>query len=272
MTQLHIQDLSISFKQQVAVTNIHFKVQQGKVVAIVGESGSGKSVTGLAILGLLPTSANISGSIQFEDEQLLQCTSKRIRQIRGEKISMIFQEPMTSLNPVFTIGEQIQEVVRCHQHSSHKEAKRKTLLLLEEVGIETTRYGSYPHEFSGGMRQRVMIAMALANEPSLLIADEPTTALDATTSKQIIALLVGAIQRRGMSMIFITHDLHIVRSIADDICVMQSGSLVEMGQASSVLQNPQSEYTRALLACQPSIMQRQRRLPTVPAALSNHNK
>ena len=272
MTQLHIQELCISFNQQVAVKNICFNVQQGKVVAIVGESGSGKSVTGLAILGLLPQSANLSGSIHFEGEQLLQCTSKRIRQIRGEKIAMIFQEPMTSLNPVFTIGKQIQEVVLCHQHSSHKEAKRKTLLLLEEVGIESHRYCSYPHEFSGGMRQRVMIAMALVLDPWLIIADEPTTALDATTSKQIIALLIDAIQRRGMSMIFITHDLNLVRSVADDICVMRLGSLVEVGQASSVLQNPKNEYTKALLACQPSIMHRQRLLPTVPAVLSHSKK
>lgn len=272
IAQLQIQDVCISFQEQLAVNNISLDVQRGKTLAIVGESGSGKSVTGLAILGLLPKAATISGNIQFEGEQLLNCSSKRMKQIRGKKIAMIFQEPMSSLNPVFTIGEQIEEVVRCHQHSSRREAKRKTLLLLDEVGIKTNRFHSYPHEFSGGMRQRVMIAMAMANEPSLLISDEPTTALDATTAKQIIELLKDAIQRRGMSMIFITHDLHVVRSIADDVCVMRAGELVEAGRAINVLQHPQNEYTKALLACQPSIMNRKRRLATVPDVINELNK
>jgi ABC-type glutathione transport system ATPase component len=272
ITQLQIQDLCISFRNQIAVDNICFNVEQGRTVALVGESGSGKSVTGLAILGLLPSQARISGSVQFNDEELLKCSKKRTRQIRGKKIAMIFQEPMTSLNPVFTIGEQIEEVVRYHQRTSRKETRRKTLLLLNEVGINNDRLHAYPHEFSGGMRQRVMIAMALANEPSLLIADEPTTALDATTAKQILALLIHAKQRRGMSMIFITHDLNVVGSIADDICVLRSGILVESGDASSVLQNPRNGYTKALLACQPSITNRKSRLATVPLLLRENNK
>ena len=263
--QLQIQDLCISFHNRVAVNQLSFNVEKGRTVALVGESGSGKSVTGLAILGLLPKHALVSGRIQFEDEQLLSLTKKKLQKIRGKKISMIFQEPMTSLNPVFTVGEQIEEVVRYHQCTSRKETRRKALLLFSEVGIEASRFHAHPHEFSGGMRQRVMIAMALANEPSLLIADEPTTALDATTAKQIIELLLAAKQRREMSMIFISHNLKLVGSISDEICVMRSGELFEKGETTKVLRKPKSEYTKALLACQPSIMSRQSRLETIPA-------
>ena len=177
---------------------------------------------------------------------------------------MIFQEPMTSLNPVFTIGEQIEEVVRLPKRISRKNSKARTHQLLQEVGISETRLDAYPHEFSGGMRQRVMIAMALANEPLLLIADEPTTALDATTAKQIVALLSKAKQRREMSMLFISHDLSLVSTVADEICVMRSGRLIEKGTLHQVLHAPAEEYTKALLSCRPTITNRQLRLNSVP--------
>jgi len=266
-SQLHIHNLSVSFQGQSAVHHIDIYVEKGKTTAIVGESGSGKSVTALAVLGLLPKSATVTGEIRFEQEQLLSLPEKNLRHIRGKKIAMIFQEPMTSLNPVFTIGEQIEEVIRMHPRKSSRVARTKTLQLLQEVGIPKNRVHAYPHEFSGGMCQRVMIAIALANEPLLLIADEPTTALDATTSKQIIALLFAAKQRRNMSMLFISHDLRVVASVADNICVMRSGHIVESGKTARVLQQPTNEYTRALLACQPSMHNRQKRLPTVPMEL-----
>jgi len=262
--QLNIEDLSVSFHHQMAVQNFNLRVEKGKTTAIVGESGSGKSVTAMAILGLLPNYATITGSIEFESEQFCTYSTKRLRSIRGNKIGMIFQEPMTSLNPVFTVGELLEEVVRLRKRISRKNSRSKTHLLLQEVGISERRVHAYPHEFSGGMRQRVMIAMALANEPSLLIADEPTTALDATTSKQIIALLHDAKQRREMSMLFISHDLSLVSTVADEICIMRSGQLVEHGTSKQVLCNPTTEYTSALLACRPSISHRQSRLKSVP--------
>ncbi|MBC8309583.1 MAG: ABC transporter ATP-binding protein [Phycisphaerales bacterium] len=263
-THLNIKDVSVSFSGKRAVNTICIQVKKGKTTAIVGESGSGKSVTAMSVLGLLPKTATVTGTIKFENNQLLSLTEQKLRLIRGKKISMIFQEPMTSLNPVFTIGEQIEEVIRLHQHISRKGIRNKSTQMLHEVGIAGDRIHSYPHEFSGGMRQRAMIAMALANTPSLLIADEPTTALDATTSRQIMKLLFEAKQRREMSMLFITHDLRLVGSIADDISVMRSGNLVESGNAHQVLHEPKNEYTRALLACQPSIDRRKKRLMTVP--------
>ncbi len=184
---LHIKDVCVSFQGKVAVDGMCFSVPKGKTLAIVGESGSGKSVTALSILGLLPKSSKVSGEIMFRSEQLLGMPLAKLRSIRGSEIAMIFQEPMTSLNPVFTISEQIEEVVRAHRSLSRKNARNQTVAAMEEVVLLRDRRGSYPHEFSGGMRQRVMIAMALVGEPSLLIADEPTTALDATTSKQMAA-------------------------------------------------------------------------------------
>ena len=202
--------------------------------------------------------------MHFENEQLLSLSEKKMRLIRGKKIAMIFQEPMTSLNPVFTVGEQLEEVIRIQKRISRRAARVKTRQLFQEVGISDSRVRAYPHEFSGGMRQRVMIAMAMANEPMLLIADEPTTALDATTARQIIALLIAAKERRGMSMLFISHDLSLVASIADEIAVMRSGRLVEHGRSEQVLSNPTMGYTQALLACRPSLTKRQHRLKSVP--------
>ena len=264
---LHIQDLTVSFDGQSVVQDLNLRVEKGKTTAIVGESGSGKSVTALAVLRLLPKYAKVVGNIYFENEQLHALTDKKMRLVRGNKIAMIFQEPMTSLNPVFTVGEQIEEVVRLQKRTSRKASKVKTQQLLEEVGIAERRVHAYPHEFSGGMRQRVMIAMALANEPTLLIADEPTTALDATTAMQIVALLIDAKRRREMSMLFISHDLGAVATVADQICVMRLGRLIEHGTPTQVLCEPTTAYTKALLACRPSILNRQRHLKSVPVDL-----
>lgn len=260
---LHIKDLCISFHDKIAVDRLSLSVVKGKTLAIVGESGSGKSVTALSILGLLPKYSNVQGEIFFGEEKLLGMSPSKLRSIRGSKIAMIFQEPMTSLNPVFTIGEQIEEVVRAHRSLSKKNTRKTTLESMEEVGLPHHRIGSYPHEFSGGMRQRVMIAMALVCEPTLLIADEPTTALDATTSNQIVELLMQVKRRRGMSMLFISHDFGLVSDLADDICVMRNGKSVESGDAAQVLQNPKHTYTKALLACRPSLSVRKERLVTI---------
>lgn len=260
---LHIRELCVSFHGKFAVDRMSCSVSKGKILALVGESGSGKSVTALSILGLLPKYSKVQGEIEFNEEQLVGMSQTSLGHIRGGEIAMIFQEPMTSLNPVFTIGEQIEEVIRVHRSLSKKNARNLTLESMEEVGLHRDRLGSYPHEFSGGMRQRVMIAMALVGKPSLLIADEPTTALDATTSKQIIELLMEIKSRRGMSMLFISHDLGLVSSIADEICVMRSGKLVESGDANHVLQNPNHAYTKALLACRPSLSVRKDRLMTI---------
>ena len=260
---LQLRNVSVSFHGKMAVDNCCCSVAKGNTLAIVGESGSGKSVTALAILGLLPSYASVRGEIWFGQKQLVGMNGSELRTIRGNEIAMIFQEPMTSLNPVFTIGEQIEEAVRLHRSISKKNVRNSMLTMMEEVGLQRERAGSYPHEFSGGMRQRAMIAMALACEPSVLIADEPTTALDATTSKQIMDLLIEVKRHRGMSMLFITHDLGLVSEFADDICVMWNGKSVELGDASRILQNPTHEYTRALLACRPSLTTREKRLQTI---------
>jgi len=261
---LDIRDLCISFANTRVVDRLNLCVEQGSTTAIVGESGSGKSLTALSIMGLLPATATVQGEIFFHSQQLLAATKRQMRTIRGKKIAMIFQEPMTSLNPVFTIGEQIEEGIVFHQRLSKKNARARTIKIMEEVGIDPARRRAYPHEFSGGMRQRVMIAMALVNEPELLIADEPTTALDATTSKQIITLLIDAKECRKMSMLFISHDLKLVASVSDYVCVMRSGKCIEVGKTSEVLHSPSSSYTQALLACQPSFTNRTSRLQTVP--------
>lgn len=264
---LHIQNWSVSFGSTRVVSNATLVVRKGKTTAIVGESGSGKSITAMSILGLLPKHASVSGKILFEQTDIATLSRSKMRLLRGKQIAMIFQEPMASLNPVFTIGEQIEEVFRLHKTCSRKLAKVKTKEILDEVGIQPNRSTAYPHEFSGGMQQRVMIAMALANEPTLLIADEPTTALDATTSKQIIELLIAARERRSMSMLFISHDIGVVKSIADEVCVMRKGEIVEHGTMAQVLQTPAHPYTKALLACRPTIHQRKKRLQTIPSGI-----
>src|SRR5689334_8008166 len=256
---LSIRDLSVAFRQQgktsVAVDRVSFEIKRGECVALVGESGSGKSVSALSILKLLPypSATHPSGSIRFKGQELLSLPEDQIRSVRGNDISIIFQEPMTSLNPLHTIEAQITEIIQLHNPVSGQMARARTLELLRQVGIPDpeTRLQSYPHQLSGGQRQRVMIAMALANEPDLLIADEPTTALDVTVQAQILALLADIRQRLGMSLLFITHDLGIVRRIADTVCVMKGGVIVEHGAVEQVFKTPKHPYTRDLLAAEP---------------------
>jgi len=256
---LDVQDLSVAFRQggktSVAVDKISFAINRGECVALVGESGSGKSVSALSVLKLLPypTASHPSGSIRFNGRDLLPLDENEMRGVRGNDISIIFQEPMTSLNPLHTIETQIAEALLLHGGMRGKAARTRTLELLTQVGIPDpeTRLGAYPHQLSGGQRQRVMIAMALANEPDLLIADEPTTALDVTVQAQILKLLADIRARLSMSLLFITHDLGIVRRIADRVCVMNNGRIVEQGPVEQVFTAPQHDYTKALLAAEP---------------------
>jgi microcin C transport system ATP-binding protein len=256
---LSIRDLSVAFgqgeRQILAVDRVSFDIEKGETVALVGESGSGKSVTALSVMKLLPYPAahHPSGSVAFQGRELLTMPEHEIRKVRGNDITIIFQEPMTSLNPLHTIEKQIGEILMLHQGLSGAMARAKIVDLLRQVGIPDPagRLESYPHQLSGGQRQRVMIAMALANEPELLIADEPTTALDVTVQAQILKLLKDTQKRLGMSMLFITHDLGIVRKLADRVCVMQHGKIVEQGPVERVFTAPEHPYTRALLAAEP---------------------
>jgi microcin C transport system ATP-binding protein len=256
---LEVTDLSVAFRQgareTLAVDRVSFDIRKGETLALVGESGSGKSVTALSVMKLLPypSAHHPSGSIRFKGQELLQMRQRDIRRVRGNDITIIFQEPMTSLNPLHTIEKQIGEILLLHQGLTGQEARARTLDLLTQVGIPEpeTRLKSYPHQLSGGQRQRVMIAMALANEPDLLIADEPTTALDVTVQAQILGLLKELQTRLGMAMLFITHDLGIVRKLADRLCVMKEGKIVEQGPVERVFTAPEHPYTRALLAAEP---------------------
>ena len=256
---LSVQDLSVAFAQggmtTMAVDRISFDIAKGETLALVGESGSGKSVSALSVLKLLPypPASHPTGRIVFDGQDLLSLDENALRKVRGNKITMIFQEPMTSLNPLHTIERQIVEILSLHQGMGDRQARERTIELLEEVGIRDPkkRLDAYPHQLSGGQRQRVMIAMALANEPDLLIADEPTTALDVTVQAQILELLAELKARKGMSMLFITHDLGIVRRIADRVCVMTRGQIVEAGPTKEIFANPQHSYTRHLLAAEP---------------------
>ncbi len=256
---LDVRDLSVAFKQGdkiiLAVDRISFDIAKGETVAIVGKSGSGKSVTALSVMKLLPYPAarHPSGTVHFKGQELLHLPEHEIRKVRGNDITIIFQEPMTSLNPLHTIEKQIGEILELHRDMKGAAARGRILELLTQVGIPEpeTRLGSYPHQLSGGQRQRVMIAMALANEPDLLIADEPTTALDVTVQAQILKLLKDIQTRLGMSMLFITHDLGIVRKIADRVCVMSKGKIVEQGPVERIFTAPEHPYTRALLAAEP---------------------
>jgi len=256
---LSIRDLSIAFghgvREVLAVDRVSFDIRKGETMALVGESGSGKSITALSVMKLLPYPAahHPSGSIKFQGRELLTMSEQQIREVRGNDITIIFQEPMTSLNPLHTIEKQIREILSLHQGLNASAARAKIIELLGQVGIPDPagRLGSYPHQLSGGQRQRVMIAMALANKPELLIADEPTTALDVTVQAQILKLLKDIQTQLGMSMLFITHDLGIVRKLADRVCVMQRGKIVEQGEVERVFTAPEHPYTRALLAAEP---------------------
>ncbi|OCO98829.1 MULTISPECIES: ABC transporter ATP-binding protein [unclassified Ensifer] len=256
---LSVRDLSVAFHQggntSVAVDHISFEIKRGETVALVGESGSGKSVSANSILKLLPypSASHPSGEILFNGKDLLKASDAELRNVRGNDITMIFQEPMTSLNPLHSIERQIGEILELHQGLEGAAARTRILELLNQVGIREPekRLSAYPHELSGGQRQRVMIAMALANRPELLIADEPTTALDVTVQAQILELLKTLKDEHGMSMLFITHDLGIVRKIADRVCVMTKGEIVETGPTAEIFANPQHAYTRHLLASEP---------------------
>ncbi len=254
---LQVSDLNISFRQDGrdihAVRGISFAVGRGETVAIVGESGSGKSVTALSTVGLLPDSAGVSGSITYLGREMVGAAQASLRRVRGNDISFIFQEPMTSLNPLHTIETQIGESLGLHQGLKGDAARARIIELLNKVGIRdaTSRLTAYPHQLSGGQRQRVMIAMALANGPELLVADEPTTALDVTIQAQILDLLADLKRSEGLSLLFITHDLGIVRRIADRVCVMQGGKIVEQGETADIFSNPRHPYTQKLLAAEP---------------------
>ncbi|MFW0718024.1 ABC transporter ATP-binding protein [Pedobacter sp. N23S346] len=269
---LNVENLNIDFYNQdektwfKAVKQISFNVKKGTVLGIVGESGSGKSVTSFSIMRLHDErSAKITGEIDFENISLLRLSANEIRQIRGNQISMIFQEPMTSLNPVFTCGEQVAETIILHQKIDKQTAKQKTIELFNEVQLPRPEkiFDSYPHQISGGQKQRVMIAMALSCNPKLLIADEPTTALDVTVQKTILQLLLKLKEERNMAMIFISHDLGVVNEIADEVAVMYKGEIVEQGTAKSIFENPQHPYTKGLLACRPSPLLQLKKLPVV---------
>ncbi|MGC9445926.1 ABC transporter ATP-binding protein [Cereibacter johrii] len=255
---LDVSNLTVRFRQDgrtvEAVKGVSFTVGRGETVALVGESGSGKSVTALSTVALLPDSAEVGGSVRYEGREMVGAPAAELRRVRGNDISFIFQEPMTSLNPLHTIERQIGESLALHQGLAGEAARARILELLTKVGIRDpeARLGAYPHQLSGGQRQRVMIAMALANGPDLLIADEPTTALDVTIQAQILDLLAELKRTEGLSLLFITHDLGVVRRIADRVCVMQGGAIVEQGPARRIFEAPEHPYTRKLLAAEPT--------------------
>ncbi len=266
---LSIKNMSISFKsndsKNTVVNNVSFDLGKQEILGIVGESGSGKSVTSLAILGLLPITATVSGEIIFEDQNLHNISKREFRKIRGNKISMIFQEPMSSLNPSLTCGFQVVEILRQHKKITRKEAKKQAVELFEKVRLPRaeTIFNQYPHQISGGQKQRVMIAMAIACKPQILIADEPTTALDVTVQKEIIELLKELQQETQMSIIFITHDLALVSEIANKVLVMYQGEIVEQGLVEQIFKSPNHNYTKALINSKPSLTERVKKLPTV---------
>jgi oligopeptide/dipeptide ABC transporter ATP-binding protein len=270
---LEVRDLSVTFKTEdgpvYAVRGINLDLNAGEVLGIVGESGSGKSVTMLATLGLLPRTATITGSAKFRGEELLGRKPKQLQPIRGNKISMIFQDPLTALNPVHRVGKQLTEAIRAHKSDlSERDAMRNAVDLLDSVGIPRpeVRAQQYPHEFSGGMRQRAMIAMMIANDPDILIADEPTTALDVTIQAQILELLKTIQERTRTAVIFITHDLGVIARIADRVQVMYAGRAAEIGHVDDLFARSRHPYTRGLLASLPSLTGNVGRLQPIPGA------
>ena len=267
---LEVDHLSIYFRDQAVVRDLSFAVGQGEVLGLVGESGSGKSLTSLSILRLLDASARVEGSIRFEGTDLLALKPEQMRQYRGRKIAMIFQEPMTALNPVMPVGRQIAEAIETHQPElGRKQVRNAVVEAMTAVAIAEpeNRLRDYPHQFSGGQRQRLLIAMALVNHPSLLIADEPTTALDVTVQAQILLLLKALQQRNGLGMLFISHDLAVVAQIADRVAVMRRGMLLETGTRDQVFLQPRHAYTKSLLGAVPTLTtDRDRPLATLAAA------
>ncbi len=260
---LEVKNLSVAFGGRTVVDGVSYTLGRGRTLGIVGESGSGKSVSSLALMGLLPQNATIAGEAWMDGTNLIALDEKEQRYIRGSRISMVFQEPMTSLNPVQKCGPQVVEMIK--EHGKAKEDRERVIELFSEVLLPRPEkiFDSYPHELSGGQKQRVMIAMALINNPDIIIADEPTTALDVTVQKTILDLLKQLQQKHGISIIFITHDLGVIAQVADDIMVMYRGKVVEQGPADQILHNPQQPYTKGLLACRPPLDERPLRLPTV---------
>ncbi|MEM9037933.1 MAG: ABC transporter ATP-binding protein [Actinomycetota bacterium] len=256
---LAVEDLRVTFPSEdgdvLAVRGVSYSVHRNQVFSIVGESGSGKSVSTMALMGLLPTTARIEGSAQYLGQELIGQRDRDVRKFRGNRISMIFQDPMTSLNPVYTIGHQLGEIVRAHHRISPKEAKHRAIDALQTVGIPQPeqRVDNYPHEFSGGMRQRVMIAMAMMNSPDIIIADEPTTALDVTVQAQILETLMSIKEELGAAIILITHDLGVVAGAADRVAVMYGGRFVEVGDCDQIFDSPRMPYTIGLLGAIPSL-------------------
>lgn len=273
---LSVKSLSIAFNENEVIHNMSYHLNKNEILGIVGESGSGKSVSSLAILGLLPkyVSRISKGSIIYNDTDLTQLTNKGFQSIRGNKIAMIFQEPMSSLNPSMTCGKQVQEILRQHTNLSTPEAKNETLSLFEKVKLPNFKrvFKAYPHEISGGQKQRVMIAMAIACKPDVLIADEPTTALDVTVQKEIISLLKELQVETEMSILFITHDLALISEIADRVLVMYQGRIVEQGSIENIFKNPQNNYTKALINSRPSLDERLKVLPTINDFLNNTSR
>ncbi|HEX3663438.1 MAG TPA: ABC transporter ATP-binding protein [Acidobacteriaceae bacterium] len=256
MPLLHIHNLSIRFRSLEAVRSLSLSIAPGESLGLVGESGSGKSVTALAILRLLDPAASVSGSIDYDGHNLLALAPDAIRRLRGREIAMIFQEPMTALNPVLPIGEQIAEAVRAHHRDlSRRQVRDRVLEAMSAAALPSpaARYSDYPHQFSGGQRQRILIAMAIVNRPRLLIADEPTTALDVTVQAQILALLADLRRRYGLSMLFISHDLAVVSQVADRVAVMRHGLLLEEAPRPLLFRNPLHPYTRSLLGAVPTM-------------------
>ena len=270
---LKVKNLSISFGKNEVIHNISYTLNKNEILGIVGESGSGKSVSSLAILGLLPKKISKinNGSIIYNDDDLTQLSSKAFQKIRGNKIAMIFQEPMSSLNPSTTCGKQVEEILFQHTSLSKKQVKEETILLFEKVKLPNPErvFKAYPHEISGGQKQRVMIAMAIACKPDILIADEPTTALDVTVQKDIISLLKELQVETKMSIIFITHDLALISEIADRVLVMYKGAIVEQGLVEAIFKNPQHNYTKALINSRPSLDSRLKTLPTIQDFLND---
>ncbi len=269
---LQVRDLAVEFPTDdgivSAVRGVSFDLRRGEVLGIVGESGCGKSVTNLAIMGLLPKTARVSGSVRIGGDEIVGRYPNEMREIRGKRIAMIFQDPMTSLNPVYTVGWQLVETIKAHREMKKAEARAKAVDLLRLVGIPNPddRFDSYPHEFSGGMRQRVVIAMAIANDPEVLIADEPTTALDVTVQAQILDTLQRIRRETGTAIIFITHDLGVLAGIADRLLVMYAGRVVESGSIEEVFDDPQMPYTIGLLGAIPGEDSHGRRLNQIKGA------
>lgn len=277
MSIIKISDFSAKAENKVLVNNISFEVSEGKIIGIVGESGSGKSVTCMGITRLLPEKLKISGNVIYKTSEsknleLLKCNEEDLRKVRGKEISYVFQEPLTALNPVYTCGYQVIEAFKAHSEFKKNELKSKVLKLFEEVKLGDIEriFNSYPHQISGGQRQRVMISIALANNPRLLIADEPTTALDASVQKAIIELLVNMVKKRNMTMIFISHDLNCLKSVADEILVMYKGEIVEKGNSNKIFNSPDHPYTKALMKTRPDFKNAGFVLPTISDMLEEN--